>query len=283
MAKKSALGRGLGALLSEDIDVEDDSSQAKSETLNIDDIYPREDQPRKHFDQDLLNDLAISISEHGIIQPLLVSKTDKGYEIIAGERRYRAAKIAGIDKIPVIVKDLTDKEIKEVSIIENIQREDLNPIEEALAYRSLIDDYGLTQAKLGERLGKSRSYIANTLRLLKLEEEIQEYLIKGELSSSQARTLLSIDDRDERFKTLNNFLNKETNIRQVENRNKSKTKSPGKDYKKNIYALDIENRLTESLEAKVSLREKNKGGQIIIDYYDNDDLDRLIGILEEDR
>lgn len=275
MAKKSGLGRGLGSLLVDDlVDLSDKQGPAMKD---IDQIYPREDQPRKYFDDQSLENLAKSIKDHGIIQPLLVTEKNGKFEIVAGERRYRAAKLAGLTEIPVVVKDLDDREIKELSIIENVQREDLNPIEEALAYRSLIDEFSMTQEDVAGRVGKSRSYIGNSLRLLNLDEDIQVYLIQGDLSSSQARTLLSIKDPGEREKTLKAFLNKETNIRAVEKKKKTKAK-----IEKNIFVEDIENRLTESLEAKVNLRIKRKGGQIIINYFDDDDLARIINILEDE-
>lgn len=274
MAKKSGLGRGLGALLT---DESNDVESLNSSLIPIEKIFPRADQPRKNFDENSLNELAKSIKEHGVIQPLLVTEKDKGYQIVAGERRYRAAKIADIKEIPVVIKDLSDQTIKEISIIENIQREDLNPIEEAYAYKSLIDDYGLTQESVAEKIGKSRSYIANTLRLLNLDDNTKEYLISGQLTPSQGRTLLSIKDIKERSKALKDFLNKKINIRDVE-KNKRRKDNP----EINIFIQDLESRLTESLEAKVNLKTKRKGGQIIINYFDDDDLDRIINILEED-
>lgn len=277
MSKKSGLGKGLGALLSDDNNFLDEPRNPLKEEsfLAIEDLHPRKDQPRKYFDKDALNDLAESIKIHGIIQPLLVTKREDGYEIVAGERRFRAAKLAKLKEIPVVIRDLDDKEVKEISIIENIQRKDLNPIEEALAYRSLIDDFGMTQEKVASQLGKSRSYIANILRLLNLDKEIQDHIIGGRLTSSQGRTLLSISNTKERQRALKGFLDKETTIRDVEKKAKSKVKD------RDIFAIDIENRLTEALEAKVSLRASKKGGQILINYYDNDDLERLINLFEE--
>lgn len=274
MAKKSGLGRGLGALLT---DESNEIENLNSSLMPIEKVFPRADQPRKNFDEDSLNELAKSIKEHGVIQPLLVTEKDKGYEIVAGERRYRAAKIAGLSEIPVVIKELSERTIKEISIIENIQREDLNPIEEAYAYKSLMDEYGLTQEAVSEKIGKSRSYIANTLRLLNLEDYIQEYLMSGELTPSQGRTLLSIKDSKERNKVLKDFLAKKTNIRDVEKKGRVKKKS-----ERSIFIEDLENRLTESLEAKVNLKTKRKGGQIIINYFDDNDLDRIITMLEEE-
>ena len=273
MARKSGLGRGLGALITGD-----DSKETQDPSyIDIERIVPRQDQPRKHFDDQALKELAKSIKEHGVIQPLLLSGKDGKFEIVAGERRFRAAKLAGLKEVPVVIKDLDDRTIKELSIIENIQREDLNPIEEAGAYKSLIDEYGMTQENLATRLGKSRSYIANSLRLLKLDTNIQQHLIDGKLTSSQARTLLSLKNPIERQEALKALLNKETNIRAIERKKKLRSKPEA-----NMYVVDIERRLTESLEAKVNLRIRKKGGQIIINYFDDDDLDRIINILEEE-
>lgn len=277
MSKKSGLGKGLGALLSDDNNFLDNDRKPTEEEniLAIEDLYPRKDQPRKYFDKDALNDLADSIKIHGIIQPLLVRKRDHGYEIVAGERRYRAAKLAKIKEVPVVIRDLDDKEVKEISIIENIQRKDLNPIEEAMAYRSLIDDFGITQEEVASHLGKSRSYIANIIRLLNLDKETQDHIIEGRLTSSQGRTLLSISNIKDRQKALKAFLDKETTIRDVEKKVKVRPRD------RDIFVLDIENRLTEALEAKVSLKASKKGGKILINYYDNDDLERLINLFEE--
>lgn len=275
MKRQSSLGRGLGSLLSDDFSLDDDLREG-TDLISIEKISPNEDQPRKHFDKKALEDLAESIKTYGVIQPLLLVEKDGAYQIVAGERRYRAAKLAGLEELPALVMDLSPREIKEISIIENIQREDLNPIEEAQAYQSLMDGYDMTQKEIGDSLGKSRSYIGNILRLLKLDDKSRYHLEKGDITSSQARTLLSIEDEKKRKKALEDFVEGKTNIRQVEK--SSRTKEEEVD----IFLIDMENRLSEALEAKVSLKKMKKGGQIIISYYDNEDLDRIVEKLKEE-
>ena len=234
----------------------------------------REDQPRKSFDDDSLKELANSIKADGVIQPILVRKVDDRYEIIAGERRFRASKLAGLEKVPVVVKNVTDRKARELALVENIQREDLNPIEEAISLKTLMEEYKLTQQELSDIIGKSRSYIANNLRLLNLSDHIKEYLIRGELSPSQGRTLLSLETDEERNKYLDKLLVKEVNIRDVEKKAKqSKNKT------EDIFIKDICERLTEVLDAKVKINEKKKGGQIEISYLNEADLQRIIDSL----
>lgn len=268
--KKKGLGRGLGSLLREDEFLDSDN------LINVDikSLVAREDQPRKKFDDESLKDLADSIKADGIIQPIVVRKVDKFYEIIAGERRFRASKLAGLEKVPVIVKSVDDKKARELALVENIQREDLNPIEEALSMKTLMDEYSLTQAELAEIVGKSRSYVANNLRLLTLEDYIKEHLINGDLTSSQGRTLLSLNNEKERRSFVDKLLAKEVNIRDIEK--KAKTK---KNTKIDIFVNDVCERLTEVLDAKVKIVQKKKGGKIEIDYFNNDDLNRIVDSL----
>ena len=188
MSKKLALGKGLGALIPE----EDNSKDSGSLLIPINKIKSNVDQPRKDFDNERIIELAESIKHHGIIQPLILKQSGNNYMIIAGERRWRAAKLAGINEVPAIIMDLTDKEILEVSLIENIQREDLNPIEEALAYKKLLSDFNITQEELSKRMGKSRTAITNIMRLINLDSRVQEYLIEGVLSEGHGRTLLAV-------------------------------------------------------------------------------------------
>ncbi|MDO5755221.1 MAG: ParB/RepB/Spo0J family partition protein [Tissierellia bacterium] len=267
MSKNTGLGRGLGSLISRDMDREN------IREIDMEKIMAREDQPRKFFDEDALEELQKSIEKYGVIQPILCREKQNKYEIIAGERRYRAAKMAGLKNIPVIVKNIDEKSLMEISLIENIQRQDLNPIEEALAYEDLREEFQYTQEELSEKLGKSRSYIANTIRLLRLDDETKSYLRDGQITSSQARTLLSIDDLKERNKYLHQLLKKETNIRRIEGRNRKKRI-------KNSYVKDLENRLIEHFSTKVGIRQKKKGGQIVIDYLSHDDLERILNLLE---
>lgn len=268
--KKKGLGRGLGSLLREEDFITDENLL----TVDLDKLLAREDQPRKNFDDDSLKELADSIKADGVIQPIVVRKVGAKYEIIAGERRFRASKLAGLEKVPVVVKNVDDRKARELALVENIQREDLNPIEEAISLKTLMEEYKLTQQELSEIIGKSRSYIANNLRLLNLSDYIKEYLIRGELSSSQARTLLSLENEDERKKYLEKLLVKEVNIRDVEKKAKQ-TKNKSED----IFVKDICERLTEVLDAKVKIHAKKKGGKIEIDYLNEADLQRIIDSL----
>ena len=271
MAKRKGLGKGLGALLPE---IEEKEEISSSE-IEVEKIYPRADQPRKEFDKDALENLKESILEHGVLQPILLRKAGEGYEIIAGERRFRAAKLAGLKKVPVLVKELEDQAVEEISLIENIQRDDLNPIEEAEAYQQLLDKYTYTQQDLSDRLGKSRSYIANNLRLMKLDEKSKEHLRKGDITSSQGRTLLSIKDEKERQEYLDKLLNKTINIREMEKAARKKTT-----VKEDPFKQDLENKLLEVFGTKVTITPKRKGGKIEIEYLSNEDLERIINIME---
>ena len=268
--KKKGLGRGLGSLLREEDFITDENLL----TVDLEKLVAREDQPRKNFDDDSLEELANSIKADGVIQPIVVRKVEDKYEIIAGERRFRASKLAGLEKVPVVVKNVSDRKARELALVENIQREDLNAIEEAIPLKTLMEEYKLTQQELSDIIGKSRSYIANNLRLLNLSDYIKEYLIRGDLSPSQGRTLLSLETEEERKKYLEKLLVKEVNIRDVEKKakqNKNKTED--------IFIKDICERLTEVLDAKVKIHEKKKGGQIEISYLNEADLQRIIDSL----
>ncbi|WP_455087765.1 ParB/RepB/Spo0J family partition protein [Parvimonas micra] len=268
--KKKGLGRGLSSLLKEDDFITDENLL----TVDLDKLKAREDQPRKNFDDDSLEELANSIKADGVIQPIVVRKVGDKYEIIAGERRFRASKLAGLEKVPIIIKNVSDRKARELALVENIQREDLNPIEEAISLKTLMEEYKLTQQELSDIVGKSRSYIANNLRLLNLSDYIKDYLIRGELSPSQGRTLLSLETEEERKKYLDKLLVKEVNIRDVEKKAKqSKNKT------EDIFIKDICERLTEVLDAKVKIHEKKKGGQIEISYLNEADLQRIIDSL----
>ena len=268
--KKKGLGRGLSSLLKEEDFITDENLL----NVDLDKLKAREDQPIKNFDDDSLEELANSIKADGVIQPIVVRKVGDKYEIIAGERRFRASKLAGLEKVPVVVKNVSDRKARELALVENIQREDLNPIEEAISLKTLMEEYKLTQQELSDIVGKSRSYIANNLRLLNLSDYIKDYLIRGELSPSQGRTLLSLETEEERKKYLDKLLVKEVNIRDVEKKAKqSKNKT------EDIFIKDICERLTEVLDAKVKIHEKKKGGQIEISYLNEADLQRIIDSL----
>lgn len=265
--KKKGLGRGLGSLLKEEDFLTDESLIE----VEIEKLSPRKDQPRKNFDDESLKELSESIKVDGVIQPIVVRKVNENYEIIAGERRYRASKLAGLKKVPVVVKNVTDRKAKEIALIENIQREDLNPIEQATSLKVLMQEYTLTQKELSEIIGKSRSYIANNLRLLTLSDYIKEHLVNGDLSSSQARTLLSLESEKERKKYLDKLLNKDVNIREIEKKAKS-----NKHRNVDIFINDVCEKLTNVLDAKVKIVSKKKGGKIEINYINDDDLQRLV-------
>lgn len=281
--KKGGLGKGLGALL------EENSIDTGISEVDIMSVEPAKDQPRKVFDPEKLEDLADSIREHGLIQPIVVYKSDNGYTIIAGERRWRAARIAGLVKIPVIIKDVTPKEIRELALIENIQREDLNPIEEAQAYRQLVVDYELTQEDLAGIVGKkSRSEIANRMRLLNLDEVVQNLLVEGLLTAGQARPLLALTPENQ-IKVANLIIERGLNARQIESlvkqyqKGSTEAKEPkAADNTDVAGSRDIEymqNQLRSSLGTKVKLDDRGGRGKIVIEYYSKDERERLLEYL----
>ncbi len=290
MAK--GLGRGLSALLS---DTEGAYENAQSEggaagvtEIPTGQISPNPDQPRKEFDEGAMHDLMNSVKEHGIINPIVVNRKDDGtYMIIAGERRYRAAVMAGLDTVPVIIKDYSEKEIQEISLIENLQREDLNPIEAAYGMKKLMEEYKLTQEVLAERLGKSRPAVANTLRLLSLDDEVIALVREGKLSSGHARTLVSVP-REEQAKIAAECVKNGWSVREAERAVKQYLNPPEvlakeKEKKKALANAELKHlveRLRDALKTKVSLIGTDKKGRIYIDYYSRDDLDRLSEILD---
>ncbi|TVQ79166.1 MAG: ParB/RepB/Spo0J family partition protein [Bradymonadales bacterium] len=278
---RSVLGRGIGSLLPE-------SNNKRGYILcPIGELYPNHAQPRKHFDQEKLEELAQSIREKGVLQPILAKKTDKGYVIIAGERRWRASQLAGKTEVPVIVKELSDHEILELALIENIQREDLNPIEEAESYQRLIIDLGLTQEEVSQRVGKDRSTIANALRLLKLSKEVREKLMTGELSVGHARALIVVEDKSIQNKIMKEILEKAFSVRQVEALVK-KVKSTGdlptdgpsekRLNEKTASEFEaVQDELRRILETRVEIKAHDSGrGQIQIQYLTRDDFNRIV-------
>ena len=283
MAKKTkmGLGKGLDSLIPT---APAEEGQRDPLVLKISQVEPNRDQPRKQFDQAALEDLAGSIRQYGIIQPIIVCKKNDYYEIIAGERRWRAAKLAGLREIPVVVKDYSEKEIAEISLIENIQRENLNPIEEARAYKSLIEEYDLTQEELSERISKSRAQIANTMRLLRLHEDVQKMLVDGRLSAGHARALLGLEDPEQQSLAAQRILNETLSVRQTEDLVKQmntpvKLKKSVK-IKNSVFYKDLEKNMTEALGTKVCIKQKEQGkGKIEISYFSEDELDRIYTIL----
>ncbi len=289
MAANKGLGKGLGALMpTEGIPETQKDSVVE---LKINDISPNSDQPRKSFNQDALQELADSIKENGVIQPIIVAKRGKGYRIVAGERRWRASRLAGLTVIPAIVRDLTDQQTMEQALIENIQRQDLNPLEEAFAMENLMKEHGMTQEALAKKLGKSRPAIANTLRLINIDESLQDFIRNGDLSAGHARALLAITDKEEQKKAADIVMTKELSVRETEDFVKkflNPKAAPRKTASKGSSAVaistkDVEHKLTSYYGTKVKLKLKDevKGkGTIVIEYYSYDDLDRLLEMMD---
>ena len=282
---RPALGRGLGSLIPQKKSfTEQIIPEAHREILDVsvDEITENTRQPRQHFSPSDLEDLIGSIKEHGILQPLIVTRDSGEYELIAGERRLRAARTLGLKTVPVIVREVTEQQKLELALIENIQRQDLNAVEEALAYRALVDEFNLKQEEVAKRVGKSRSNVANTLRLLDLPEEILEALTVGKITKTHARTLLAEDDPDKQHKLFKQILKGDVTVREVEARVSSKskqTKKKGK--KKDPNILAHEKRLREILGTKVDIQESGGKGKVVISFYSREELmdilDRLLG------
>ncbi|WP_026883391.1 ParB/RepB/Spo0J family partition protein [Clostridium akagii] len=284
MNKKGGLGRGLGALINQNNVEEARNSSVNLISINL--IKANTDQPRKNFDDEKIKNLAESIKEHGIIQPLVLMKKDDNYVIVAGERRWRAAKSIGLSDIPAVIMELTDKELLEVSLIENIQREDLNPIEEALAYKKLLGEFNLTQEELGKKVGKSRTVITNCIRLLNLDGRVQAYLMDGIISEGHARTILGIDDNELQYKLAQQIIDESLSVRETEKLIKRLQEKKEDVIKEDVdekfagYIRDIRDRLEGVFGTKVNLKSKNNKGKIEIEYYSNDDLQRILEILK---
>lgn len=276
---KKGLGKGLGAL----IEVDEPKEQGVLD-IKINNIEPNNNQPRKLFNDEKLNQLSESIKKHGIVQPIIVRKEGDIYRIIAGERRWRAARLAGMETIPVIVKDASNKQLMEMALIENIQREDLNPIEEAEAYNRLMKEFSLTQEQLSETVGKSRSAIANSVRLLMLCDEVRSLVETGELSNGHARCLIGIEDKEIQLKFAKQIIERNLSVRETESLIKKlfiekKQKSSNKENAE-VY-LDIEDKLKNIFGTKVKLISNNKKGKILIEYYSNEELERILDMVDK--
>lgn len=273
---KTALGKGLGALIP-------DIKGAGVTEIDIKDIKPSEYQPRKRFDETQLEELTLSIKAKGVIQPIIVRRTDDGgYSLIAGERRWRAARMAGLKKIPAVVRDVTEAERVELALIENLQREDLNPIETAEACNRLIKDFHLTQEDLSKVLGKQRSSIANYLRLLKLPYDVKQWITKGDITMGHAKSILSLEKPGDQIDAGRRIIKKGLSVRQAEFivRRMLKPKTTIKK-KKDFHFSDLEEGLKRFLGTKVNIQRRRKGGKIEIEYYSDDDLTRIIEILKK--
>lgn len=306
MAPKRGLGRGLSNLIPTDDTTEDVSPKASKQTkagavtktevvkkveqtLNINRIEPNKNQPRKEFNEDALQELADSIKQFGVIEPLVVVKRKGYYELIAGERRWRAARLAGLKEVPVVIKDYDDQQIVEIALIENIQREDLNPIEEAHAYERLIQEFNLTQDEVAERVSKSRTTVTNALRLLRLTEKVQQMLIDDMLSTGHVRALITITEPQLQYETAMYIFDKKLSVRETEsyvkkllNKKPKEKTSEKEDPELSFLYKAIENRLKESLGTKTTIKAKTKdSGKIEIEYYSQEDLERITQLLAQ--
>lgn len=292
---KRGLGKGLDAMIpvqenaiSPSVEIaEDKPEEKKAETIvKITQVEPNREQPRKNFDEDALQELADSIKQFGLLQPILVQDRKTYYEIIAGERRWRAAKLAGLKEVPVIIRDYSEQEIVEISLIENIQREDLNPIEEAQAYKRLLTEFNLKQDEVAERVSKSRTAVTNSMRLLKLCDEVQQMIIDDMLSTGHARALITIEDPEQQYTIAQKIFDEKLSVRDVEKlvKNLNKPEKPKKeiieDKSLEIIYQDVAEKLKQSLGTKVEVSSKGNGsGKIEIEFYNHDDLERIIELL----
>lgn len=294
--KKKGLGKGLDSLIPDNKSIKsvtpDKSVEAKKEaeekagvqTMKINEVEPNRDQPRKNFDEDALLELSDSIKQFGVLQPLLVRKRKDYYEIIAGERRWRAAKLARVKEVPVIVKEYTDQEILEIGLIENIQRENLNPIEEAIAFKRLLEEFNLKQDEVAERVSKSRTAVTNSMRLLKLSDKVQQMIIDDMISTGHARALLAIDDPELQYTLANKIFDEKLSVRETEKLVKE-IKNPKKPKEKKVMEnafiyQDLEEKMKGVFGTKVSIASKGKGkGKIEIEYYSDDELEHLFDMM----
>ena len=294
--KKKGLGKGLDSLIPDNNSMksiisektveskEDAAAKSGVQVMKINEVEPNRDQPRKNFDEDALLELSDSIKQFGVLQPLLVRKRKDYYEIIAGERRWRAAKLAGVKEVPVIEKEYTDQEILEIGLIENIQRENLNPIEEAIAYKRLLEEFNLKQDEVAERVSKSRTAVTNSMRLLKLSDKVQQMIIDDMISTGHARALLAIDDPELQYTLANKIFDEKLSVRETEKLVKE-IKNPKKPKEKKPVAnsfiyQDLEEKMKSVFGTKVSIASKGKGkGKIEIEYYSDDELEHLFDMM----
>ena len=283
MAKKFTLGKGLSALIPEDS--EENLEESSKMLISINKIKSDEEQPRKLFDSEKIAELAESIKTHGIIQPLILRKHDEDqYIIVAGERRWRAAKMAGLKEVPAVVMELTERDILEVSLIENIQRQDLNPIEEAIAYKKLLSDFNITQEELSKRIGKSRVAIANTIRLTNLDDRVQQYIIESIITEGHGRVLLAIDDKEKQYELAQKVIDEKLSVRELERLIKNFNDEEEKEKviwssDLNPYYKEITNQLQNYFGTKVNISNKKNKGKIEIEYYSEEDLQRILDII----
>ena len=281
--RSNRLGRGLSALIPE---IKGETSEKEIVNIDIDKIYPNEVQPRKQFDEEKIKVLSDSIKNYGVLQPIVVKMDENNkYMIIAGERRFIASKLANKNQIPAIIKDIDMKDIMEIALIENLQREDLNSIEEALAYKSLIEHYNVTQEEISEAVGKSRPHITNTLRLLNLGQDVIEMIDSGRITAGHGKALLRIADKDLQLQIAKKIEEEELSVREVENIAKkiseNKQEEPKKSKPKDVFILDVEDKLRNIFGTKVNISKGKKKGKIEIEYYNDDDLNSIVSMLLE--
>ena len=282
--KKTGLGKGLDALFADNLmSTEEnlDESTEKIHKIKVIEIEPNREQPRRSFDEEALDELAASIKTYGVLQPILVNKKDDYYEIVAGERRWRAAKKAGLSEMPCIIKnDITDRSNKEIALIENLQRVDLNPIDKAKGLKELIDDYGMTQKELADSIGISRGNIANSIRILNMDPRVIELAQEGKLTEGHCRNLVVIEDPDKQYKAALNIIEKGESVRDIERRVKNAKTIDKKDPRLEAIYRDIEDSFQGFFGTKVKLDAKKKSGKIIIQYSSYDDLERILGLIK---
>ncbi len=283
--RTNRLGRGLSALIP---DISTDVDKKDIITIELKNIYPNQDQPRKVFDEEKIKILSESIKNYGVLQPIVLKPDDKGkYMIIAGERRYRASKLARKTDIPAVIKDIPMKDIMEIALIENLQREELNPIEEALAYRSLIKNYEVTQEEISEAVGKSRPHITNTLRLLNLPQKIMDMIDQGQITAGHGKALLRVTDENLQLELANKVIAEELSVRATEALAKKICEDnvkeiPKKSKEKDVFIVDVEEKLRNIFGTKVNISKGKKKGKIEIEYYNEDDLNNIVSMLLED-
>ena len=287
--KKTGLGKGLDALFGASplvTEVEEEQPKEQIEdnenlkTLKITDVEPNRDQPRKIFNQESLEELADSIKTYGVIQPIVVTKKEGYYAIVAGERRWRAAKIAGLEEIPAIIRDDDEQTNKEIALIENIQREDLNPYEKALGIRQLMDKYGLTQEQVSKKIGKSRSSVSNTVRVLYLAPDVLELVKQGKLSEGHCKALAGISDPKRQYEAAIRMIERGESVRQAESKNRTTKKEKKLDPQYKYLSEDLEDRFQGFFGTKVKLDQGKRKGRIIIEYHNNDDLERMLNLIK---
>lgn len=292
--KKKGLGKGLDSLIPDNksvktqtvIDKEVSGQSTGEQMLKLNMVEPNREQPRKYFEEDSLLELADSIKQYGVLQPLLVRKRKDYYEIIAGERRWRAAKLAGIKDIPVIIKDYSEQEVVEIALIENIQRENLNPIEEAMAFKKLLTEFHLKQDEVAERVSKSRTAVTNSMRLLKLNEKVQQMIIDDMITTGHARALISIEDAEQQYTIAQKVFDEKLSVRDVEklvknlNKPEKPKKEPVEDKALEAVYQDLEEKLKQSLGTKVAIASRGDGsGKLEIEFYTHDDLEKITDLL----